>query len=171
MVVYEPLPDLGPTKSNMARYFSGFMQPMPWIYLSLDQNQATDPERSTRVAFDLAVQQIGGRGGAHELFALERIIDYHERVLPRYAQEYGELILFQTVMLSPPDIRKQGDDLVRTVLERLKTIASGDDNFCRHCGKDGVETRCSTCKKARFCQEGHVMGWKYHKVWCKPAGA
>ena len=171
MVVYEPRPDLGPTKVDMAHHFSGFLQPMPWIYLCLGEDTCTDPEHSTRVALDLAIQQIGGRGGAHELFALERISEYHERILPRFAQEYGELILSDTVALSPLDIRKQGDDIVRSVLERLTKIANGDHNFCRYCGKDGVETRCSTCKEARFCKECHVSGWKYHKVWCKPAGA
>ncbi|KZT74803.1 hypothetical protein DAEQUDRAFT_734369 [Daedalea quercina L-15889] len=90
MVVYEPRPDLGPPKVDMERRLSGFLEPMPWLYLFVGQPTSADPERDTRVALDLALPQIGGRGGAHELFALERGLDYHEKVLPRYAQESGD---------------------------------------------------------------------------------
>ena len=171
MAIYEPCLDIEPAKVDMTHHFSGFLQPMPWIYLCFGRDTSTDPEHSTRVAMDLTVQQIGGRGSAHELFALERISEYHEKVLPRYAQEYGELILSDTVALSLPAICKQGDDVVRMVLKRLAKVVNGDVNFCKYCGRDGVAKRCSTCKEARFCEECHVLGWKYHKVWCKPAEA
>ena len=56
--------------------------------------------------------------------------------------------------------------LVDAVMGRVFKLANGDDDFCRYCGKEGVNTRCSKCKKARFCQACVGLGWKYHKVWC-----
>ena len=54
----------------------------------------------------------------------------------------------------------------RTIIARLEKIANGHGDFCRYCGKDGVKTRCSKCKKAHFCPSCVDLGWKYHKVWC-----
>ncbi|GBE78171.1 hypothetical protein SCP_0110540 [Sparassis crispa] len=166
MVDYEPRPDLGPSKVNMTQHLSGFDSGLSWIYLLLGKAVAADLEVDTRVVLDLVLPQIGGRGGGGELFALERGIDYHQKVLPKYASEFEGLKMSEKLMLSPPDIQRRGDALTNMVLAQLGKVIGGQDGFCRYCGEDGVETRCSKCKKAYFCKECQVLGWKYHKVWC-----
>ncbi|TFY59511.1 hypothetical protein EVJ58_g5724 [Rhodofomes roseus] len=70
IVTYEEV--LGPQMIEWERHQSGFLQPMPWVYLFVGNPVSTDPEDDTRVALDLALMQIGGRGRANEPFALER---------------------------------------------------------------------------------------------------
>ncbi|EKM53254.1 uncharacterized protein PHACADRAFT_124757 [Phanerochaete carnosa HHB-10118-sp] len=77
--------------------------------------------------------------------------------------------LSSKITLSPPRVRAHGDAVKVMVLERLGKIASGNDQFCRYCGKDKVNLQCSRCKKAYFCQECVNQGWKYHKRWCQPS--
>jgi len=168
MVPYEPKPELGPSRIGMNRHLSGFGDPLPWIYLIVGKPLSEDLDKDTRVVFDIALPQIGGRGNGGELFALEQGIIYHEKVLPKCAWEFGELKMSGKLRMSPPDIRRHGDALTSMVLARLAKTVDGTDNFCRYCGKDGVETRCSKCKAAHFCKDCQALGWKYHKVWCKP---
>ncbi|KAI0724365.1 hypothetical protein C8T65DRAFT_734001 [Cerioporus squamosus] len=125
---------------------------------------------SRRVVVDLALSQIGGRGLGSELFALTKLRDYTEKLLPKYATRDPEADR-ETFMFNPwsmtetQDIRAQV--LVAHILARLAKVAQGEDNFCRYCGKDDVNMRCSKCKKANFCSSYCVgLGWKYHKVWC-----
>ncbi|KAI0936127.1 hypothetical protein AcW1_000445 [Taiwanofungus camphoratus] len=121
------------------------------------------------VMLDLALTQIGGPGAGGELFVLERGFAYHNALLCRYADDSGELKILGKLRLSPPDVRRQSDALVEMALARLAQIASGQDNFCQYCGRDGVDTRYSKCKKACFCRDCQALGWKYHKVWCLAA--
>ncbi|KAH9937506.1 uncharacterized protein B0H18DRAFT_1113331 [Fomitopsis serialis] len=116
MVVYKQLPSRGASLVEWGRHLSGFLKPMPWIYLFVGEPVSTDPEHDTRVALDLALMQLGGRGGANEHFALERGIDYHEKVLPRFAQEAGDWVASGNIALSQSNIRKQGDDLAQMVI-------------------------------------------------------
>ncbi|KZT06786.1 uncharacterized protein LAESUDRAFT_137183 [Laetiporus sulphureus 93-53] len=170
MAVYEPRPELGLASIGMEQHLSGFDGPIPWVYLAIGVPQSTYLTRDTRVFLDLALPQIGGRGSGHEPFALERGFDYHNRVLHKFADEYGEVVLSSKLRLSlaPPAYRTRGDMLIDMVVERLAKIAAGQDNFCRYCGKDGINTQCSVCKEAYFCADCRVPGWKYHKVWCVP---
>ena len=101
-----------------------------------------------------------------EPFALERAIVYHKEVLAKVAEEYEKFELSGKLEIAQDDLRARGEELVRIVMGRLAKIAVGEDRFCRYCGKDGVETRCSRCKKAYFCPACQALGWKYHKSWC-----
>ncbi|KAI0686388.1 hypothetical protein C8T65DRAFT_591182 [Cerioporus squamosus] len=142
---------------------SNFGDDIPWVVLLLG-----DP-RGERVVVDLALSQIGGRGLGSELFALTKLRDYTEKLLPKYATRDPEADR-ETFMFNPwsmtetQDIRAQV--LVAHILARLAKVAQGEDNFCRYCGKDDVNMRCSKCKKANFCSSCVGLGWKYHKVWC-----
>ncbi|KAH9975986.1 hypothetical protein BGW80DRAFT_74636 [Lactifluus volemus] len=167
IIDYEPRPDVGPTKLGMTRHLSGFSGVMPWVFLVIGEPKATDVELDTRVVFDLVTAQIGGRGGGEELFSLERAFDYHSKVLPEVADDLEPWVLSGKMRIKEHDIRAQGDALVEMVMDRLRKIANGQDDFCWYCGTDGVDTRCSKCKTAHFCRSCQLLGWKYHKVWCK----
>ncbi|OBZ79521.1 hypothetical protein A0H81_00583 [Grifola frondosa] len=140
MVDYEPRPDLGPSKVDMTQHMSGFDLTMPWIYLLIGQAITSNLSEDPRIALDLVTPQIGGRGGGGELFALERAWDYHHKVLAKVADEFEGFKLSGKLMLSP-DVLTRGDALKAMVLARIIKVANGQDNFCRYCGKDGVETR------------------------------
>ncbi len=144
-------------------YFSGFGDDIPWVVLLLG-----DP-RGDRVVVDLALSQIGGRGLGNELFALVKQRDYTEKLLPKYAvrdpDEDRETYMFNPwSMTAAQENRVQL--LVGHILTRLAKVSRGENNFCRYCGKDDVNMRCSKCKKANFCPSCVELGWKYHKVWC-----
>ncbi|KAI0374359.1 hypothetical protein BV20DRAFT_1118381 [Pilatotrama ljubarskyi] len=123
-------------------------------------------ESDPRMVLDLALPQIGGRGGGAEPFALERAIVYHEKVLAKVADEFERYTLTGKLRISEENLRRRGDAVVKVVLDRLAKIAAGQEHFCGYCGKAGVETRCSKCKRAYFCSLCQALGWKYHKVWC-----
>ena len=166
IVVKEPRPDLGPSKVDMALHLSGFADSTPWVFLLLGEAQSTDMDADPRVVLDLALPQLGGRGAGGEPFALERAIVYHEKVLAKVALEFDKYRLSGKLRIAQDDLRARGEEIVQMVLGRIAKIAAGEDRFCRYCGKDGVETRCSKCKKAYFCPACQALGWKYHKVWC-----
>ncbi|OCH96618.1 hypothetical protein OBBRIDRAFT_787186 [Obba rivulosa] len=153
------------------QHLSGFDGSMPWVYLLIGKPTSMDLEKDTRVVLDLVLPQIGGRGGGGELFALERGLHYHDDVLSKYADEFQGFKLSEKLRLSPPHIRRHGEAVKAMVLERLAKVVAGEEQFCAYCGKAGAELRCSKCKSVRFCKDCHVLGWKYHKVWCKPSEA
>ncbi|KAI1797702.1 hypothetical protein LXA43DRAFT_1088781 [Ganoderma leucocontextum] len=169
MLEYEPLPNLGPDCVGKREHLSGFDRPgMPWVYLLIGEPKAETLADDPRVVLDLVTAQIGGRGEGGEVYSLERGVDYHSKVLPKVAHKLQPYKLSGKLQLSegPDSLRAHADALVELVLERLGKLASGQDNFCSYCGKDGVELRCSKCKTAYFCTPCHLLGWKYHKVWC-----
>ena len=169
MIEYEPRPDLGPNYINETEHLSGFDRPgMPWVYLLVGEPKSVNLAEDPRVVLDLVTSQIGGRGAGGEIFSLERGADYHSKVLPKVAHEMESYKLSGKLqLLSSPDLlRAHANALVELVIERLAKIANGEDRFCRYCGRDGVEQRCSKCKTAYFCPSCHLLGWKYHKVWC-----
>ena len=169
---HTPRPDLGPAHVDLTQHRSGFggaPDPMPWVFLLLGEARSEDMAEDPRAVLDLATAQLGGRGGGGEVFALERAFDYHGKVLPKVAQEGERYVLSGKLRITPEAIRARGDALVDAVMERVCRLAGGQDDFCRYCGREGVNTRCSKCKKARFCQECVTQGWKYHKVWCPTA--
>ncbi|KAI0757190.1 hypothetical protein C8Q80DRAFT_1116415 [Daedaleopsis nitida] len=69
------------------QYASGFGDGIPWPPLLLGPSTASDEERAI---LDLAITQIGGRGSGGELFAVERVQDYKEKLLPKYMTHDGE---------------------------------------------------------------------------------
>ncbi|OSD06032.1 hypothetical protein PYCCODRAFT_1431850 [Trametes coccinea BRFM310] len=168
IVTIEPRPESGPSAVNMQQHLSGFTDSTSWVFLVIGKAQSINMDADSRVVLDLTLPQIGGRGGGGELFALERTIVYHHQVLARVADEFEGYKLSGKLNPSPEHShrRQRADALVELVMARLARVAAGDDHFCRYCGKDGVETRCSKCKKAYFCPPCQALGWKYHKVWC-----
>lgn len=161
-------PEVSPTAISRVVHLTGFQDATPWVYLFLGPATSENMYEDQRVILDFGTGAFGGRGGGGELFSLEKGVHFHDKVLHLVAHELeGDMKLSQVIQLSDPVMKKQGDDMVSMILERLKYIAAdGEDDYCRYCGKAGVETRCSKCKKARFCKECHTLGWKYHKKWC-----
>ncbi|GJE92449.1 zinc finger MYND domain-containing protein [Phanerochaete sordida] len=148
---------------------SGFDGPLPWIWLFLGAPESEKPDIDTRAVLDLGLAQLGGHGSGGEHFALERGVHYLDVVLNRFAVDLGgDLKLSHKITLSPPVVRAHGDAVKAMVLQRLAKVAGGNDQFCRHCGKDEITLLCSRCKKAYFCKECLNQGWKYHKRWCHP---
>ncbi|KDQ63672.1 hypothetical protein JAAARDRAFT_53864 [Jaapia argillacea MUCL 33604] len=163
----EPRPDLGPTRLGMAQHLSGFDDNIPWVFLVFGKpgttgDAATDP----RVAVDLSIPQLGGRGGGGELFALERLGNYHGKVLSACADEVSERYDLSLEIRLTSDKLKDASALLKVVLDTLEKVTKDEAGFCRYCGKIGVKTRCSKCREAAFCPDCQVLGWKYHKVWC-----
>ena len=166
-IQYADRPDLGPTKIDMQQQLSGFDGGINWPWLLLGAGTSPDLDTDTRVALDLGVAQLGARGLGGEPFALERSGDHYDRVLIPRARDLGAEMRMSTLQcLSPADICAYGEAVKALVLERLAKVVAGDDHFCRYCGKEGVDLRCSQCKKAYFCAECQSLGWKYHKRWC-----
>ncbi|KAI9057161.1 hypothetical protein FKP32DRAFT_1598640 [Trametes sanguinea] len=168
IVTIEPRPESGPSAVNMQQHLSGFTDSTRWVFLVIGKAQSVNMDADSRVVLDLTLPQIGGRGGGGELFALERTIVYHHKVLAKVADEFEGYKLSGKLNPSPEHLhrRQRGDALVELVMARLARIAAGEDHFCRYCGKDGVERRFSKCKQAYFCTQCQALGWKYHKVWC-----
>ena len=146
-------------------HFSGFGEKIRWAALLLG-----DPLKAEeRVVLDLAITQIGGRGLGGELFALERRQEYLDKLLPAYAtrdaQHDKETYMFNPLSYSETRMKRQGP-LTDHVADRLDKLAQGEVEFCGYCGKDDVQTRCSKCEQAYFCESCVRQGWKYHKAWC-----
>jgi len=163
-------PDVSLTAIGRETHLTGFTPSTPWIYLILGRPTSTDIDEDTRIVLDLAITQLGGRGGGNELFALEKGSHYHAEVLSQVADELpSNMKLSLQLTLTPPHLKWRGNGMVERVLKRLRSIVvDGVDDFCRYCGKADVDTRCSRCKKAHLCSECHVLAWKYHKKWCRP---
>lgn len=166
-VVYNDRPDLGPTKVDLGHRLSGFDGSFQWVWLFIGPPTSSSIREDARVALDLSISQIGGRGCGFEFFALEKTAHHYENVLLKFAVDLGEdMKLSAKQMLTPVNVQ-HGDAVKRLVLERLAKVVAGDDHFCRYCGKDNVDLICSRCKKAHFCRECQALGWKYHKRWCQ----
>lgn len=161
-------PEVSSSAIERVVHLTGFQDSTPWVYLFLGPATSTDIYEDKRVILDFGTGAFGGRGGGGELFALEKGAHFHDAILPSVADELdGEMKLSQLLVFSDPTMKKRGDEMAAQVLRRLKDIAiGGEDDFCRYCGKTGVDMRCSKCKKSRFCTECHALGWRYHKKWC-----
>ncbi|KAI0757189.1 hypothetical protein C8Q80DRAFT_1116414 [Daedaleopsis nitida] len=152
--------------SERAQYLVGFGNRLSWPVLLLGGSSGSS-EHS--VVLDLAIAQVGGRGLGGELFALESVEEYKVKLLPKYAVSaeecVGKMYVFNPSGMTMEQRERQGV-LVPEIMRRLAKIANGQDDFCRHCGKDNINLRCSRCKRACFCLACLELGWKYHEVWC-----
>ncbi|KAI0670089.1 hypothetical protein C8Q78DRAFT_976821 [Trametes maxima] len=97
----------------MAQRLSGFAESMSWVFLLIGEAQSTDMEADPRVVLDLALPQIGGRGGGAEPFALERAIVYHEKVLSKVADEFDRYVLSGKLRITEDEVRGHADGLVQ----------------------------------------------------------
>lgn len=169
-------PHLGPTKVQMDQFLTGANGPFPWCYLLFggDDVARSDPESDGRVALDLVAPIIGMRGLGGEVFAMERMQDYQEKLLPQFTTERGRLIISERIIPGSSGRTVNDEDAValsKRVLARLKRV----DTFCAYCGKSKEDfpegtsmAQCSACKKTRFCDRScQTQGWKYHKKYCK----
>ncbi|KAI0724364.1 hypothetical protein C8T65DRAFT_723697 [Cerioporus squamosus] len=152
---YEPRPDLGPSNVNLSQHMTGFDGSMPWVFLLIGEPKSEDIEADPRVVLDLVTSQLGGRGGGGEVFSLERAFDYHNKVLPKVADELEKYILSGKIRLSEDALRARGDALVDVVMGRLLKIAGGQDSFLNHLGQ---KRKGAFLKKFQAFQK-QVEGW------------
>jgi len=143
---------------------------LPWVYLIFgDEDVAKeDLDEDGRVMLDLVAPMLGMRGLGGEIFAMERLEDYHSEVLPRGALEGEPVDLSGRIRTRGPEAGEAAEKWSTRVLSRLERITKGEERFCAYCGKDGPTSQCSRCGKARYCNPTcQSNAWKYHKTWCK----
>jgi len=170
-------PRLGPSKVGARHYINGGKSYVPWVYLLFGGPDVanTSPELDNRVALDLAIPLLSGtRGLGKEVFALERMEDYHSEVLSKGAFESAENITLsgRISSASKPDKGALARTLKKKVQDRIYNIKEHGKGSCGYCGKESPGSSCAGCKKAKFCDKRcQTMGWKYHKTWCKKDAA
>ncbi|KLO16741.1 hypothetical protein SCHPADRAFT_822765 [Schizopora paradoxa] len=165
------------TQVGMNQYLSGHTsEPQPVVYLLFGDSSIP---AGGLVALDLASPSLGMRGLGGESFALERVVDYHKRVLPNggkrvidyddsRSEEYDGFFLTDRIRnFSRPELEPIVNDLAERVIRRLSRIARGEETFCAYCGKVDAKDRCSKCKTSMYCGRAcQTSAWKYHKKWC-----
>jgi hypothetical protein len=167
------MPHLGPTNVNLAQYLTGSDGSFQWVYIVFGNEEVgnIDLDKDGRVALDLVAPMLGMRGLGGEIFAMERLEDYHSKLLPFAADECGELVLSSRIV--PGSSGRQVEDsraieLSKRVLTRLGKVMHGEDGHCSYCGKRSSQSQCSGCRKVKYCDKGcQSKAWKYHKRWCK----
>ncbi|KLO16743.1 hypothetical protein SCHPADRAFT_198499 [Schizopora paradoxa] len=129
--------------------FGGDLQPIPWVYLLFGDSSVADedPAKDGRVMFDLVSPLLGMQGLGGELFSMERLADYHDRVLPTGGQEVinyndprsaaheGYILSGRIQHVSSPELIPIIQDLATRVLKRLSRIAEGEESYCSYCGR------------------------------------
>lgn len=121
------------------------------------------------IALDLAAPLLGLRGDGGEIFVMDKKDAYLKKFRTACASASGKLILMNRI----PDVNdmRERNELAMRVLGRLQAICRSEEEYCRYCGKGKTAeemSRCSGCKKAKYCGEQcQRMAWKYHRVWCK----
>jgi len=154
---------------------------MPWVYLLFGDTDvaSTDATKDGRVMLDLVSPLLGMRGLGGEPFSMERLIDYHEKVLPTGGEEVinhndwrsiehnGFILSGRIKNDSKPEANAIVQDLAERVLRRLSRITKGEETYCAYCGKHDPNVRCSKCKKAMYCGRAcQASAWKFHRTWC-----
>lgn len=180
-------PDLGVDKISVEQHiFGGDLQPMPWVYLVFGDTSVanTDTTKDGRIMLDLVSPLVGMRGLGGELFSMERLIDFHGRVLPtggeeiinhndpRSAANDGFILSGRIQNFAKPEVIPIVQELAERVLRRLSRIAHGEEAYCSYCGKKDAMVWCSRCKNPRYCGSAcQTSAWKYHKKWCSTDAA
>jgi MYND finger len=170
-----PQPVLGPTKFALHEYTTGATGPIPWVYLAFAEAELrpefrnTDPRVNGRIVLDLAAPLLAGmRGLGNETFALERMGDYHDRVIPKGGSERERPVTSGRIDARLADVGLMSE-LSKRVLGRVQAILESGETSCGYCGKASPKSSCGRCKQARFCDKRcQTLGWKYHKKWCSP---
>lgn len=165
-------PPAEPTQRAIGQWVTGEGGAIPWVYLAFGGPSVarSEFELDGRVALDLASPLLSGmRGLGGEVFSLEKMQDYHSKVLPTGGEEMDtEMYLSGRIgSVGPPklpDHVKVAKELAERVKGRVHGKMSGGQTSCGYCGKNGPKFKCNGCKIATFCSgRCQKMGWIYHK--------
>jgi hypothetical protein len=165
-------PGLKASQVAISQYVTGADGYMPWVYLLFGGKSVwnSNTKLDGRVALDLAAPLLSGmRGLGKEVFAMEKMVDYHDNVLPEGGIEHpSEIQLSGRISTGArQDEVRLASSLARKVLDRVKGIIAGEKN-CGYCGRNGATSACGGCKQTKYCDKRcQTNGWKYHKKWCK----
>ena len=164
--------EVGPDKAGLSQYLSGTTGFIPWVYLAFGEGDVMnlDPKLDGRVTLDLAAALLSMRGLGNETFAMEKMVDYHERALPRGGSEIpSDMVMSGRIGTNArPKQVKLAADLSERVLARVNGILEHEERACGYCGAKSPKSSCSRCRQTRYCDRHcQTMGWKYHKVWCE----
>jgi hypothetical protein len=170
-------PLAGPDKVQVGQFSTGERGVVPWVYLLFGGTDVASsiPELDGRVALDLAAPLLSGmRGLGKEVFAMERLEDYHNRVLPTSCSEVpADIILSGRIRTGIGAARIKEDQLAKTLAKKVSArvldVLENGTTSCGYCGARLPKSLCSRCKEARFCNKNcQTAGWKYHRKWCVP---
>ena len=163
----------GPRRADLSENFIGDeFNNLRWIYFVFGGQDVarTDVLTDGRVMLDLVTTMLGERGLGGEIFSMERMGDYHNRILVNCCKEEAKIIMSGRLVFNraPPEQKQEAVELQKLVLSRLTNILTKKETFCAYCGRSGADSSCAKCKIARYCSKGcQTKAWKYHKVWCK----
>ena len=160
----------GHTSLTLAQHTTGGSGSFPWVYMLFgDEGVANTQENGLQVVLDLVSPMLFFRGLGGEIFSMERMEEYHTKLLSQGAIEgrpfkYSDRVGFRSIEV------QEGSETVQLserVLTRLSKIKEGE-SFCAYCGKEMANSLCTVCRKAMYCDKKcQKRGWKYHKTWCK----
>jgi len=168
-------PPADPTQVELGQCVTGEKGDIPWVYLAFGGPSVTSSEVHVdgRVALDLASPLLSGmRGLGGEVFSLEKLLDYHTKVIPIRGEEMPtQMYLSGRLGSVGPPKRPEQVEMEKELAERVKVRAekklNGGMNSCGYCGKSEPKFRCNDCKVARYCDARcQKLGWRYHKKWC-----
>ena len=160
----------GHTNFILAQYTTGGTGSFPWVYMLFGDDGVADPEQQgLQVVLDLVSAMLFFRGLGGEIFSMERMEEYHTKLLSQGALQ-GKPFKHSARIKFPPGEAQEDSEaaqLSKRVLTRLLKIMEGE-TFCAYCGKETPKSLCTVCRKARYCDNKcQKKAWKYHKTWCK----
>jgi hypothetical protein len=162
----------GHTSLIMAQHTTGGSGTFPWVYMLFggDGLPAANAERhGLQVVLDLVSPMLFFRGLGGEIFSMERMEEYHTKLLSQGALEGRPFKHSDRMGFRPIEGQEDNEaiQLSERVVTRLSKIMEGE-TFCAYCGKEMAKSLCTVCRKAMYCDKRcQTKGWKYHKTWCK----
>ena len=156
----------GHTNLILAQHTTGANGPFPWVYMLFGGD---DVGQGLQVVLDLVSPMLFFRGLGGEIFSMERMEEYHTKLLSQGALEGGPFQHSERIQFRPIEMQEDNEaiQLSERVLTRLSKVMEGE-KFCAYCGKEMANSLCTVCRKALYCDKRcQTKGWKYHKTWCK----
>ena len=160
----------GHTSFILAQHTTGGSGSFPWVYMLFrDDGVADEQPKNLQVVLDLVSPMLFFRGLGGEIFSMERMEEYHSKLLSQGALEGRPFKHSDRIGFRPGEMQEDNEavQLSDRVLTRLSKIMEGE-SFCAYCGKEMAKSLCTVCRKALYCDKKcQTKGWKYHKTWCK----
>ena len=158
----------GHTSFILAQHTTGGSGSFPWVYM-LFKGDANAEQQGLQVVLDLVSPMLFFRGLGGEIFSMERMEEYHTKLLSQGALEGRPFNDSYRIAFRPNEVQEDNEavQLSKRVLTRLSKITEGE-TFCAYCGKEMAKSLCTVCRKTMYCDKKcQTKGWKYHKTWCK----
>jgi hypothetical protein len=160
----------GHTILILAQHTTGGNGSFPWVYMLFGGDGVANAEQQgLQVVLDLVSPMLFFRGLGGEIFSMERMEEYHTKLLSQGALEGRPFKHSDRMGFRPGEVQEDNEavQLSERVLTRISKIMEGE-TFCAYCGKEMAKSLCTVCRKALYCEKKcQAKGWKYHKTWCK----